>query len=136
VKDNGQPMLLKVILPTKVLLEMPAIKVTAEAENGSFSLLPRHLDFVAILVPSLLSFVSPQGKEQFFAVDEGILIKQEDQVTVSTQHAIKGDDLGLLRQTIAEQFRVLSDREKTARSVLVNLEVSTIRRFIELGEFS
>lgn len=128
-------MLLKIILPTKILLEQHAIKITAEAENGSFTLLPRHVDFVAILVPSLLSLVSPDGKEQFFAVDEGILVKKGDKVTVSTQHAVKGEDLGMLRQTIAQQFQILSEREQTARSVLINLEVSTIRRFIELGEF-
>jgi len=135
MKASDGQILLKIILPTKVLLERQAVKVTAEAENGSFTLLPRHVDFVAILVPSLLSFVSPQGKEHFFAVDEGILIKHEDKVTVSTQHAIKGDDLGMLQQTISKQFRALSDREKTARSVLANLEVTTIRRFMELGEF-
>ncbi|MEE3719740.1 F0F1 ATP synthase subunit epsilon [Tumidithrix elongata RA019] len=128
-------MLLKIILPTKILLETEVSKVVAEAENGSFCLLPRHVDFVAILVPSLLSFIPEEGKEQFWAVDEGILIKQEDTVTVSTQHAVKGEDLGMLRQTIAQQFRAFSDREKTARSVLAKLEISTIRRFIELGEF-
>ena len=49
---------LKVVLPTKILLELDVLKVNAEAENGMFCLLPHHLDFVATLVPSLISFVS------------------------------------------------------------------------------
>ena len=128
-------MRLKVVLPTKIMLETGAIKVIAEAENGMFCLLPRHLDFVATLIPSLLSFVSPQGQEEFLAIDQGILIKHGDRVTVATQHAVKGGDLGMLRQTVEQQFRLIDERETTARSVLAKLEVSTIRRFIELGEY-
>lgn len=125
---------LKVVLPTKILMKIDVLKINAEAENGMFCLLPHHLDFVATLVPSLLSFVSSEDEENFLAIDQGILVKQGDQVTVATQHAFQGGDLGILRQTVEEQFRLIDEREKIARSVLAKLEVSTIRRFIELGE--
>jgi F-type H+-transporting ATPase subunit epsilon len=128
-------MRLKVVLPTKILIETAAIKVIAEAENGIFCLLPRHIDFVATLIPSLLSFVSPQGQEQFFAIDQGILIKHGDEVTVATQNAVQGGDLGMLKKTVEQQFHLIDEREKTARSVLEKLEVNTIRHFIQLGEY-
>ncbi|MHC5728079.1 MAG: F0F1 ATP synthase subunit epsilon [Nostoc sp.] len=128
-------MRLKVVLPTKILIETAAIKVIAEAENGIFCLLPRHIDFVATLIPSLLSFVSPQGQEQFFAIDQGILIKHGDEVIVATQNAVQGGDLGMLKKTVEQQFHLIDEREKTARSVLENLEINTIRHFIELGEY-
>ena len=126
----------KVVLPTKILIEIAVIKVIAEAENGVFCLLPRHLDFVATLIPSLLSFVPPQGQEQFLAIDRGILLKHEDEVTVATQYAVQGGDLGMLKQTVEQQFHSTDEREKTARSVLAKLEVNTIRHFIELGEYA
>ena len=129
-------MRLKVVLPTKILIETAAIKVIAEAENGIFCLLPRHIDFVATLIPSLLSFVSPQGQEQFFAIDQGILIKHGDEVTVATQNAVPGGDLGMLKKTVEQQFHLIDEREKTARSVLEKLEVNTIRHFIQLGEYT
>ena len=128
-------MQLKVVLPTKILINTTAIKVIAEAENGIFCLLPRHIDFVTTLIPSLLSFVSPQGEEQFMAIDQGILIKQGNQVTVATQNAIEGVDLGKLKETVNQQFRLMDEREKNARSVLAKLEINTIRNFIELGEY-
>ena len=128
-------MQLKVVLPTKILINTTAIKVIAEAENGIFCLLPRHIDFVATLIPSLLSFVSPQGEEQFMAINQGILIKQGNQVTVATQNAIEGGDLGKLKETVNQQFRLMDEREKNARSVLAKLEINTIRNFIELGEY-
>ncbi|MEH2055665.1 MAG: F0F1 ATP synthase subunit epsilon [Nostoc sp.] len=127
---------LKVVLPTKILIETAAIKVIAEAENGIFCLLPRHIDFVATLIPSLLSFVSPQGQEQFLAIDQGILIKHGDEVTVTTQNAVQGGDLGMLKKTVEQQFHLIDEREKTARSVLEKLEVNTIRHFIQLGEYT
>ena len=132
--DSPSEMRLKVVLPTKILLETAVIKVIAEAENGIFCLLPRHIDFVATLIPSLLSFVSPQGQEQFFAIDQGILIKHGNEVTVATQNAVQGGDLGMLKKTIEQQFHLIDEREKTARSVLEKLEVNTIRHFIQLGE--
>ncbi len=128
-------MRLKVVLPTKILLETDAIKVIAEAEYGMFCLLPHHIDFVATLIPSLLSFVSTQGKEQFLAIAQGVLIKYGNQITVATQYAVQGGDLGMLKQTLEQQLGLIDEREKTARSVLAKLEVNTLRHFIELGEY-
>ncbi len=125
-------MKLKVLLPTQILVDENIIKVVAEAENGSFCLLPRHIDFAAALVPGLLSFVTARGIEQFLAVDEGILIKCGSEVLVSTRNAVIGPDLGILKQTIQKQFLELEDREKMSRSALAKLEVNFVRRFIEL----
>ncbi|MEA5549601.1 F0F1 ATP synthase subunit epsilon [Anabaena cylindrica UHCC 0172] len=132
--EPSSEMRFKVVLPTKILIETAAIKVIAEAENGIFCLLPRHIDFVATLIPSLLSFVSPQGQEQFLAIDQGILIKHGDKVTVATENAVQGGDLGMLKKTVEEQFYLIDERAKTARSALEKLEINTIRHFIQLGE--
>ena len=127
-------MKLKVLLPTKILLEEEVSKITAEAENGSFCLLPRHIDFVTALVPGILIFVSVRGEEKFLAVDEGILVKSGVQVLVSTRHAVQSSDLGLLQETVEKQFRVLNEREKVTRSALAKLEVNIVRQFLELGK--
>ena len=123
---------LKVLLPSEILMDEEVIKVVAEAENGSFCLLPRHVDFLAGLVPGLLAYVTPQGVEHFLALDEGILAKCGPQVLVSTRNAARGAELGSLEQTVEERFRVLENREKTARSAFAKLEANFIRRFMEL----
>lgn len=127
-------MKLKVLLPTGVLLDEEVNKVNAEAQNGSFCLLPRHIDFVAALVPGLLSFETNEGEETFIAVDEGILVKCADEALVSVRNAVRGPDLGMLRQTVKEQFMVLDDREKKARSASAKIEAGFVRRFLELQE--
>jgi len=127
-------MKLKVCLPTQILLEETVSKITAEAENGSFCLLPHHIDFVTALVPGLLSFVTIAGQEHFLAVDEGVLVKCDSQVLVSTQHAVQSDDLSSLEQTVEKQFRKLDEQEQRTRSALAKLEVNLIRRFVALGD--
>lgn len=125
-------MRLKVLLPTEILVDETVSKVSAEAENGSFCLLPRHIDFVAALVPGLLSFVTAAGREIFLAVDEGILVKRGDQVLVSTRNGVLGPDLGMLKQMVDAQYRVLDERERMARSAVAKLEANFVRRFIEM----
>jgi F-type H+-transporting ATPase subunit epsilon len=125
-------MRLKVLLPSEVLLDAAVTKVNAEAENGAFCLLPRHIDFVAALVPGLLSFETEDGREEFVAVDEGILVKCGAQVLVSTRQAVRGPDLGSLRQAIDEQFRALDEQERKARAAAARLEADLVRRFLEL----
>ena len=125
---------LKVLLPTHILIDEEVQKVVAEAQNGAFCLLPRHTDFVTALVPGILSFVDRAGNEQFLAADEGILVKSGLQVRVSTRHAVRGEDLGRLRQMVREQFEVLDERERAVRSAIARLEADFVRRFLEYGE--
>ncbi|MBN2409334.1 MAG: F0F1 ATP synthase subunit epsilon [Candidatus Aminicenantes bacterium] len=122
---------LRVYLPTRIFLDVEVTKIKAEAENGSFTLLPRHLDWVAALVPGILSYESGET-EEFLAVDGGILVKSGPRVTVSTRNAIPGKNLGSLRQAIEETFRMLDERERQARSVLARFEADFIRRFVEM----
>ncbi len=125
---------LKVLLPTEVLIDEPVTKVIAEAENGSFCLRPRHTDFVAALLPGILTFVTADDVEQFVGVADGVLVKSGPEVRVSTRNAVRGGDLGTLRQTVAERFLVLDDRERVARSAIAKLEADFVRRFLEFGE--
>jgi F-type H+-transporting ATPase subunit epsilon len=124
---------LKVLLPAEVLLDEEVEKVIAEAQNGFFTLLPRHIDFVAALVPGIFSYQTPGGAEHFLALDEGILVKQGDQVFVSAARAMPGDDLEKLQDTVENELKVLDDNDRKARTVMSRLEADTLRRFSRLG---
>ena len=125
-------MKLRVCVPTEVFLEEDAAKVKAEAENGWFCLLPRHIDFVSAVVPSILAFETPAGETQYLAIDHGILVKCGREVSVSTRNAVRGGDLGTLRDTVEKQFRVLREKEQTAREFEAKLEATLVRRLVEM----
>jgi F-type H+-transporting ATPase subunit epsilon len=127
-------MRLKVLLPMKVFIDRDVNKVIAEAGNGHFCILPKHIDFVAALVPGILSF-EQDGEEEFLAIDEGILVKCGSLVRVSTRRAVRSKDLGTLKQTLEEEFKILDEREKKTRSILAKLELDFARRFLKLREY-
>ncbi|MGD8809405.1 MAG: F0F1 ATP synthase subunit epsilon [Gammaproteobacteria bacterium] len=128
-------MRLKVLLPSEVLVDTPVLKIVAEAPDGWFGILPRHVDIATALVPSVLLYVDTEGVERFLGVDEGILVKCADDVQVSTRNAVQGNDLESLRRAVRAQFLELDDRERSARSALARLEAGVVRRFIELQEY-
>jgi len=123
---------LRVLLPTEVLLDREVAKVVAEAGNGSFCLLPRHIDFVAALVPGIVRYSTPEGDERFIGIDEGTLVKRGDDVLVSVLAAVHGEALEDLSSAVAQQFRERDEDERQARGALARLEAGTLRRFYEL----
>lgn len=125
---------LRLMLPTEILLEQPVTKIIAEAENGEFCLLPRHIDFVAALVPGLLSFFDQDGVERFAAIDNGILVKCGSDVSVSAYRGVVGNDITELQSLIDERFLELDEYERKARSALARLEAGTLRGFLNLRE--
>lgn len=127
-------MKLKILLPSNVLIDEPVTKVIAEGHNGSFCLEPRHINFVSALKPGILQFINANGQEIFVAVDEGILVKCADEVLVSTNNAIRDDNLATLKDTVDHRFRQLQESERIARSALARLEAGVVRRFTQMQD--
>jgi len=134
--DNAGHMHLQVLLPTEVLVNEKVIKVIAEADNGEFCLLPRHIDFVAALVPGVLCFYNTGGLESYVALDQGVLVKCGREVFISTPNGVRGNDLNHLRALVEERFMVLDEQERKARSAMARLEAGALRRFRNLQEHS
>lgn len=124
-------MKLRVLLPERVAVDQRVAKVTAEAEDGAFCLLPRHVDFVAALVSGLLGFEDEAGNETLLAVDLGVLVKCGEDVLVSTPRVIGGRPLGELQRAVAEEFEALDERERRARIALHKIEADFVRRLVE-----
>jgi len=126
-------MRLQVMLPTRVLVDTQVTKVIAEAENGEFCLLPRHIDFVSALVPGILYFYTG-GDERYAAIDAGILVKVGRDVFVSTPNGVEGTELARLDALVEEHFLELDEHERKARTALGRLEAGALRGFRELQE--
>ncbi|QEY59197.1 ATPase [Pseudomonas sp. C27(2019)] len=119
-------------LPTRLLFSCEAKKVFAEAENGAFAMLPNHTDFVTALLPSVLVITDAAGDEQFFGIDQGVLVKHGHQVDIAVRRGVQGDDLASLNETIQATFIEVDEDERVARTALSRLEAGIVRRFSEL----
>jgi len=124
-------MKLTVWLPTQVLLEEEVVRIKAQAENGWFGILPKHVDTVTSLVPSVLVFERPGESEEYLAVDHGILVKCGPEVRVSTRNAVRGTSLEQLKNQVEKQFREREELEKKARAFEAKLETDLVRRLLE-----
>ena len=129
-------MKLKLRVPTEVLVTEEVTKIKAEAENGWFCILPRHVDFVTSLVPSILLFEPPGRQTAYVAIDRGILVKCGPEVSVSTRNAVSGANLGTLREAVEKQFRTLHDKERATREFEAKLEADLVRRLVEVEKYA
>ena len=127
-------MQLKVQVPGQVFIDEPVQKIVAEAQNGFFCLEPRHIDFVAALVPGLITYIAADGLERILATDEGILVKCDTEVLISTFSAVLGQELETLRETMTSYFNNQTEEERLARSAAARLEAGIVRRFIEMDK--
>jgi len=125
---------LTILLPEETLMDRKVSKIVAEAPNGFFCLLPRHVDFATAIVPGILSFTTPDGEEVFVAVDEGVLVKQSTTVLVSTLNAAMGEALGRLEETVAQNFQKRDEQEEKALQAMRKIEAGFVKRFLDIQQ--
>jgi F-type H+-transporting ATPase subunit epsilon len=112
-------MRLRVVTPDAIIVDEEVSKVGAEAADGAFTLLPRHVDF---------------ADECLLAIDGGVLVKRRFSVRVATPEAISGDSVVALQRALRSSFEELGERERQSRSALAHLETDAVRRLIEMGD--
>ena len=124
---------LKILLPFKVFAEKSGVsRIVSETHAGSFGLLPLRRDCVAALTPGILIYETAAEGEVFVAVDGGVLVKTGPDVLVTVRRAMRGADLGQLRQAVEDEFLALDAHEQNVRSVLTKHETGFLRRFATL----
>ena len=123
---------LRILLPFGVFVEKSnVLRVVAETTDGSYGLLPHRLDCVAALVPGILTYESKDGGTAYVGIDQGVLVKAGDQVTVSVRRAIGGADLGQLKDAVERDFRKLDEQERNVRSAVAKMESGLMGRLAE-----
>jgi len=128
-------MRLKVWIPTEIFLDEEVTKVKAEAENGWFCILPRHIDYVTALVPGILFLERAGQPTEHLAIDRGILVKCGPEVSVSTRHAVRGASLENLQEAVANEFRTMQEKEQAARVFEAKLEAELVRQLVEVEKY-
>ncbi len=126
-------MRLRILAPVSVVMDEEVYKVSGEASNGSFTLLPRHIDFVTTLVPGILLYEKSDGQEIPVAISGATLVKCGHEVRVSARNAVAGSDLSQLRKTIEQELEAESEHDASLKSTSAQLEIELARRFMELG---
>ncbi len=124
---------LKILLPYGVFAEIKNVKrIVAETTAGSYGILPRRLDCTAALVTGILLYETESEGDKYIAVNEGILIKAGEQVSISVRNAIGNAPLGKLKAMVEKEMVELDQQEVSARIVMAKLETGFLRSFQKL----
>lgn len=128
-------MRIKVQLPDQILYEGEIKSLSFEAEDGTFTMLPKHIDFASSLVPGIVRFIEKEsGAEKFLATSRAVLVKQGALVTVSTTTAAISDGLDKVQEAIQAQLDEVAEEMQETRDSLSRLEVAIVKRYMEISE--
>ncbi len=124
---------IQLVTPAAVLLHGQFDKLIAEGTQGCFCILPRHIDYLVVLVPGILILAHDTG-ERYFAIDHGHLVKKNDDVLITVRRAIESDCLETLQATVQKNFLKMDAGEKAGMAAVASLEASFVRRLLELHQ--
>lgn len=124
------------MLPYKTAFDEIVYKITCPGIEGEFQILPKHVDGTWILTAGVLvlSIDADNKKQVYFAISQGVLVKEGSNVYLPCFQAIEGDSLQTLTNTVRKDLEVFDEREKKARRALLRLETDAVRRFMEFNK--
>lgn len=83
VQTGGKPkMFVKVYAPFQMYFEGDAYSVSAENATGPFDILPKHRNFLCMLVPCVLTVQPVEGKLRNIKIHRALMHVKADEVVV------------------------------------------------------
>ena len=114
------------------VLQIKVLKVTFETLNGFYTLMPKHVDFVAAMNPNIVRYTDENNTESYVACHRGIVVKKGQNVTMSVQNAMLSQSLENLTGVIQNDFKENEERRKELNLAMARLELSLVRGFSKL----
>jgi F-type H+-transporting ATPase subunit epsilon len=103
----------------------------AEDRSGSFGILPRHIEFLTILEPSI-AIALIDGEEEYFAFNGGILSFKKEMLTITTKEFVQSSQIGELKGIIERFYTQQREKESIFHLNMKNLQKAFFKKMIEL----
>jgi len=122
---------LHIITPADVKIINNVSFFRAEDKTGSFGILPRHIEFLTILEPSIaIAFI--EDREEYFAFNGAILSFKNNLLIVTTKEFAQSNKIGELKEIIEVLFKEQQEKESTFHLNMQNLRKAFFKKIIEL----
>lgn len=124
------------MLPYKTAFDKEIYQITAPGNEGEFQVLPKHLDGTWILKAGVLVIgLDGDDKEEiYFAISQGMLVKEGSNLYLPCLQAIEGESLESLTKRVRKDLEVFNESEKKAKRALLRLETDTVKRFMDFSK--
>ncbi len=103
----------------------------AEDRSGSFGILPKHIELLTILEPSI-SIALIDGEEEYFAFNGGILSFKKEILTITTKEFVQSSQISELRGIIEKFFKEQEEKESLFHLNMKNLQKAFFKKMIEM----
>ncbi|MBD3270913.1 MAG: hypothetical protein GF384_00060 [Elusimicrobia bacterium] len=123
----------ELFIPKTRVFERDLYKVKTEGVSGSMCILPRHQDFVSVIVPGILLIRDTQGQDEYYAIDAGMMVKFGEKMLISTRAALRGPKLADLHEVVEKEFKKTSQHEQNAQAALKKLEADFVSTMVQWG---
>nr|WP_220489324.1 MULTISPECIES: F0F1 ATP synthase subunit epsilon [unclassified Tessaracoccus] len=89
------PLHVEVVAADRLVWSGEAVNIIARTVEGDVGILPGHEPFLAVLVPCVVEIVTADGRSESLAVDGGFISVANGRVSVLSQMARLGHEVGL-----------------------------------------
>ncbi|MHA6511690.1 F0F1 ATP synthase subunit epsilon [Tessaracoccus sp. Z1128] len=89
------PLHVEVVAADRLVWSGTAINIIARTVEGDVGILPGHEPLMAVLVPCVVEIVTADGRSEALAVDGGYISVANGRVSVLSQSATLGHEVGL-----------------------------------------
>ena len=103
----------------------------AEDKSGSFGILPRHIEFLTVLEPSIAIAVI-EDKEHYYAFNGGVLSFKNNALTITAKEFVQSDNISKLLEMIKHTFKEQEEKERLFKDSIENLQKAFIKKLIEM----
>ena len=89
------PLHVEVVAADRLVWSGQAVNIIARTVEGDIGILPGHEPLLAVLVPCVVEIVTADGRSESLAVDGGYISVAHGRVSVLSQSATLGHEVGL-----------------------------------------
>ena len=127
---------LEILVPDAAVVREQVDGLQAGDASGRFGLWPNHEPFLTQLEPCILEYRESQGRTRYAAVDGGVLLMENNHVSVVTREAVVADRLADVADAAEAMLAARREAEKGARSEFAEMQASLVHklRHVEKNE--
>ena len=91
----ADPMQVEVVSADEVVWSGDATNIIAKTVDGDIGILANHSPVLAVLAPSGVEIITPDGSREIIAVDGGFISVNRGRVSILSEYAKLGQEIGL-----------------------------------------
>jgi len=122
--------ILKIVTPPKIT-EKRVKAIRLKDGSGFFGIMKGHINFVTAIEPSLCYYLDENDKEEFLAVDGGIVSIKGGMVTITSRAIFESDDAEKLAEIIENTMVKRDSSERSFLNMIKGIERSFMEKTLE-----